>query len=267
MNLFLSLKLGRITRIFSLLIITLISFNTLVSANNFFSSSAIQERANVLSEVRKKLSTQSVPDQEAIQKRNVQIQMLDRQLDIADSFSALVKRVEQLNVRDPRKTKANDLIKEAESKIFTLNNQTFLSLDVESNSSLIGQDPIEPSSLFNQKEKEATEALNVVNRTLVTPLRPGTTQEGGKEVGGVPEGDIIDDFIPGIIRLLFRMVTLMILVSFLISGVMFITSFGNDETLNKAKRITYYSLIGFAFVALAFAIVQAITDIDFFGFS
>ena len=74
------------------------------------------------------------------------------------------------------------------------------------------------------------------------------------------------DFIPWIIRTLFRFAFFAIFISFLVSGVMFITAFSTEERVTKAKNILYYSLIGFAFVSLAFAIVKAVTNIDFFGF-
>ena len=45
-----------------------------------------------------------------------------------------------------------------------------------------------------------------------------------------------------------------------------ITSFDNEERHTQAKKILTYSLIGFVFVALAFALVKAITNIDFFNF-
>lgn len=202
---------------------------------------------------------------EEVVKAEVHVRMIDRQISVGDSYSSLKKRVDQLNVRDPRKVKANDLLKEAEIMVFT-GRRAFLMLDVTTDSSLTADDPYRPSDQFNQEEKTVISSLNQVNRQLLTPVRPGTTLQNGKEEGGVPEGDIIDDFIPGLIRLLFRFVTLVIFISFLVSGVMFITAFGNDDQLTKARRILYYSLIGFAVVTLAFAIVKAVTDIDFFGF-
>ena len=57
-----------------------------------------------------------------------------------------------------------------------------------------------------------------------------------------------------------------ILIALTVSGVMFVTAQENDERLTKARGMLYYTLIGFAFIAFSFAIVKALTDIDFFRF-
>jgi len=80
------------------------------------------------------------------------------------------------------------------------------------------------------------------------------------------EGDLVSDFIPQLIRQLFRFAWLAVLIAFTVSGVMLVMAHDNDENITKAKGMIYYSLIGFAFVALAFAIVKGVTDIDFFRF-
>jgi hypothetical protein len=113
-----------------------------------------------------------------------------------------------------------------------------------------------PDDEFIAAEKKATDDINTVNRTMIAPAKPGN----------VPEGDIMEDFIPQVIRQLFRFAWLAVLISLVTSGVFFVIAFDNDERLNKAKRMIYYSLIGFAFVTLAFALVKAVTDIDFFNF-
>ncbi len=64
--------------------------------------------------------------------------------------------------------------------------------------------------------------------------------------------------------MLFRLTTLAILVSFVVSGVMLVIAYDNEENVTKAKTMLYFSLVGFAFVALAFAIVTAITKVNYF---
>ena len=115
---------------------------------------------------------------------------------------------------------------------------------------------IMPEQGFIDAEKKATSDINAVNRAMLAPERPGN----------VPQGDLMEDFIPQIIRQLFRFAWLAVLISMITSGVYFVIAFENDERLGKAKRMIYFTLIGFAFVTLAFALVKAITDIDFFNF-
>ncbi|MBU0705856.1 hypothetical protein KJ662_03480 [Patescibacteria group bacterium] len=112
------------------------------------------------------------------------------------------------------------------------------------------------NNTFIDAHDSANEAIGKVRRIMISPERPGV----------VPEGDIVTDFLPQIIRQLFRFAWVGVFVALTVSGVMFIISQGDDERLTKAKSMLYFSLIGFAIVALAFAIVKGVTDIDFFRF-
>lgn len=111
-----------------------------------------------------------------------------------------------------------------------------------------------PDGDWNNAHLKAKKAMSYVQQVYVNPLKPGN----------VPEGDLIENFIPQLIRQLFRFAYLAILISFLVSGAFLVMVLDNDERLTKAKQMIYFSFIGFAFITLAFAIVKAITDIDFF---
>lgn len=227
-----------------------------------YDSSPIQKRLEELCKERINLVDAKVDNIDEQSKNAAILSMIDRQMDAAESYLDLEQRVNQLNVKDDRKKVARDELAKAKTAI-----GEFVALMVSKSPDLLDDDPFRPSAEFNTEDKKAKESLSQVNRALISPIRPGVNKtQDGQEVGGVPEGDLLDDFIPGIIRLLFRFTSLVIFISFLVSGVMYITAFGNEDNLNKARRILYYSLIGFAVVTLAFAIVQAITDIDFFGF-
>lgn len=82
----------------------------------------------------------------------------------------------------------------------------------------------------------------------------------------VPEGEIFADLIPQLIKLAFKVAWVAIFVSFMMSGLYFILSLDSEERLQKAKTLILYSVIGFLIITLAFAIVKAITNIDFFAF-
>lgn len=175
--------------------------------------------------------------------------------EVSWDYDALDERVKRMDPNNPRKKEAERLLDEARKA-----KNEFNDLDVDDH---IMEDN-QPSDVFLMSEEYAREKINAVKVYLLQPVHPGA--EGIEEEGTVPTGDIIYDFIPQFIRLLMRFASLAVLVAFVVSGVMFVMAFGNEERLSRAKNILYYTLIGFAFVALAFAVVKAITDIDFFGF-
>ncbi len=195
-----------------------------------------------------------------------QMSMIYRQMDVIDSQGNIKDRIDALGKDDTRR----DGVKVENAKA-TLAVTAFAALDATesdgaSGYKYISSDTFKSEPAFNKAEKTAIKAINDVNMYLLAPTRPGTSKKGNKTVGGVPQGDLIEDFIPGVIRILFRFASLAVLISFVVSGVMFVMVFGEEERVTKARHMLYYSLIGFAFVSLAFAIVKAVTDIDFFGF-
>jgi cytochrome bd-type quinol oxidase subunit 1 len=162
------------------------------------------------------------------------------------TYDKLNERVNLMEASDPKKDGAKDLLDTAKDLLDEIDT------DEEDDEVFLGQ------------IEAAQKAINDVNLYLIKPVAPGATKITGE--GTVPEGDIIEDFIPQFIRLLFRFASLAVLIAFVVSGIMFVVAFDNEERVTKAKQMLYYSIIGFAFVTLAFAIVKAITDIDFFGF-
>ncbi len=178
------------------------------------------------------------------------------QTDTKEAYEALETRIKNLSKNDSRKTTALSNLKRAEKRVNEL-------LDLRPEKEFAVQPAVAgalprifPSSNFEEAQKASQSAMSDVNRTLIAPQRPGA----------VPEGDIVSDFIPQVVRQLFRFAWLGVLLSFIVSGVMLVMAQGNDEHISKAKTMIYYSLLGFAFIALAFAMVKGVTDIDFFRF-
>jgi len=176
---------------------------------------------------------------------------IDSQQEIKDSFGRLDFRINNLDNNDPRKSVAKDKLEEARKK-----KDAFVNLSTD-------------DADFDTAENDAIKAISEVNRYFMQPVQPGGNLSE-KKPGTVPgSGDEIktikEDFIPTLVRLLFRFTSLMILISFVVSGVMFIIAYDNEEFVTKAKQMLYYSLLGFAFVALAYAIVKGITQINYFG--
>ncbi|MFC1729803.1 pilin [candidate division KSB1 bacterium] len=240
--------------VFSLLIHSLIAISLVFSV--FCGSVHANEFDDFVNSLRDEYNQLAENINDANDYDKLRFSMMSRQLSVADSFSSLDTRVKALIADDPRKTGAEERLQNAEAP-----RDNFINKTVED---YIDEDPYRPKNTFNDLERAAVKAINNVNRYLIGPVQPGAS--GITERGTVPEGDIMEDFIPQFIRLLFRFASLAIFVAFVVSGIMFVIAFDNEERVTKAKQMLYYSLIGFAFVSLAFAIVKAVTDIDFFGF-
>ncbi|MBN2307154.1 hypothetical protein JXD20_04165 [Candidatus Peregrinibacteria bacterium] len=178
------------------------------------------------------------------------------QRDVQTAIDNIHGQVNALAQNSNRRDSALNALDRAENRA-----EDFTGLDAEDHiriePSIAGAPPYAaPDTDFEQAHDKASTAIAEVRKILLAPDRPGA----------VPTGDIVEDFIPQIIRQLFRFAWVAVFIALTVSGVMFITAHDNDERLTKAKSMIYFSLIGFAFIALAFAIVKAVTDIDFFRF-
>jgi len=178
------------------------------------------------------------------------------QYDAEVAFNALEVRVSGLLKNDSRRDEAKNALSTTESDV-----EDFTSLEAQNHlevqEAFSGVLPrLLTSTIFDQSQKKALDAMADVNRILINPNRPGN----------VPEGDLFSDFIPQLIRQLFRFAWLGVLIAFTVSGVFLVIAKENDDRISKAKSMIYFSLIGFIVIAMAFAVVKGITDIDFFNF-
>lgn len=177
--------------------------------------------------------------------------------DVDFRFESIKERVDELLPSDKRKDRAQEALDTAEDSKdsfldMTADQELFVQISVG------GAPPaVMPSEAFTLAQQQAESDQIAVNRILIAPNQPGA----------VPGGDLVSDFIPQIIRQMFRFAWLAVLVAFTASGVMLVMAHGDDAKLTKAKSMIYFTLIGTAFVTLAFALVKAVTDIDFFFIS
>ncbi len=224
-----------------------------------FSFAASQSEATNL--YKQALINGGVPESTAQKKADQESKSLlefmeNAQLDAEIAFDALDVRIKSLNKNDGRRDEAIKAMGVAQEKV-----SIFKKLPAQSQFDvqevIAGALPrLLPTAEFSVAQTQSTEAMSEVNRILILPQRPGT----------VPEGDLVLDFIPQLIRQLFRFAWLAILIVFTVSGIFMVLVRDNEDRLTNAKTMIYYSFIGFAIISLAFALVKAITDIDFFGF-
>src|SRR5690606_30039328 len=150
---------------------------------------------------------------------------------------SLKSRIQNLPRNDARRQQAWEAIEGAEKEV----NQLLNISGIEVTASIGNAPPTaQPSGEFLLQHEKVQKEFVEVNRILLAPAKPGE----------VPEGDLVNDFVPQLVRQLFRFAWLAVFISFVVSGVMFVMAFGNDERLDKAKKILYFSILGFVFIAL-----------------
>ncbi len=66
----------------------------------------------------------------------------------------------------------------------------------------------------------------------------------------------------GIIKILLNISGGLTLLSFTVGGVMMIISQGNGDLLEKGKRITYYSVAGLVIIAVSYALVIGVSELN-----
>jgi len=79
----------------------------------------------------------------------------------------------------------------------------------------------------------------------------------------VPSGDAaqVENFIRSVIQLIAGLAGLIATGFFVVGGLAYITSSGNPEKLDQAKRTLFYSAIGLAIVIAAFVISNIVTTL------
>ncbi len=178
------------------------------------------------------------------------------QYDLDVALDNLEKRVSSLMTSDSRLDEAETVLNDSKQLIrdfLDLPAQDYL--DVQNTTAGVPPRVLALED-FEIAKTKAMDVITRVNQILIAPNRPGE----------VPTGDLMEDFIPQFVRQLFRFAWIVALLSLITSGIFFILAKGNDDRVSKARSILIFTLIGFVVITLAFAVVNAITDIDFFSF-
>jgi hypothetical protein len=93
-----------------------------------------------------------------------------------------------------------------------------------------------------------------------------TTTTTGTKLGAVnalPQKDWKAS-LTAIIKILLNISGALTLLSFTVGGVMMIVSQGNGDLLEKGKRITYYSVAGLVIIAVSYAVVIGVSELQIF---
>jgi Na+-driven multidrug efflux pump len=80
------------------------------------------------------------------------------------------------------------------------------------------------------------------------------------EVGGLSERSV-KDILTNLLKWILQIVGIIAVMGFVISGIMYLVSTGNEEVITKAKKYMTYCLIGIVVVLASFVVIQTIDAI------
>jgi len=70
-----------------------------------------------------------------------------------------------------------------------------------------------------------------------------------------------EELIVSIINWLLAIIGSIVLLFIIIGGIMYMTAAGNEEQIKRAKRILFYTILGFAVVLISYSLIQEIKKI------
>jgi hypothetical protein len=85
--------------------------------------------------------------------------------------------------------------------------------------------------------------------------------DAARTASGIREFNSLDDFILAVLAIVGSLVAIVALVALVIGAVMYITSLGNDEKVEKAKKIIIYAVIGLLVLGVAGILVNVVINI------
>lgn len=77
------------------------------------------------------------------------------------------------------------------------------------------------------------------------------------------EANLEEGFMPTVMKFITGSVGVVAGIVMLIAGIRMITSFGDSEQRENAKKMLYYGILGIVFIVLAYAIVKGVTSLQF----
>ncbi len=95
----------------------------------------------------------------------------------------------------------------------------------------------------------------------VTDVEAGTGLAATSlEGSGITHTDNLGDLIIKYINFILPYLTLAAFVGFVVAGFFYVTAYGNEEQLGKAKKILIWSAVGLILVIASYSIIQLLTQ-------
>jgi len=84
-----------------------------------------------------------------------------------------------------------------------------------------------------------------------------------KQHTSLPEANFEAELIPAVIRFLLSLFAVFLTGVALYAGYLFVVNFGNEEEIEKAKKLLMWAIVGIVIAAISYALVQGIIHLDF----
>jgi glucose uptake protein GlcU len=107
-------------------------------------------------------------------------------------------------------------------------------------------------------EKLLAQSDSIISRPVGQGILPG----GGAEGSDIQSSILFAKIIPFLITWTINLAIGLTVVMIIVSGYLFLTSYGDDEKKQKATRTLTYSLIGLILALTAYGIVAILTSIQ-----
>lgn len=109
----------------------------------------------------------------------------------------------------------------------------------------------------------SVEVLNHISLDGQNPETVLLNGVNGNIDGELIEGRLQDELLPGIIQIALKLVATLTTVLLIYGGALMVLRNDDDEKVENAKKIILWGVIGLVIIAVAYAIVEGVTNFDF----
>lgn len=107
-----------------------------------------------------------------------------------------------------------------------------------------------------------------IDKSKLLPVEPSfiftdpTTQP---ETGSphLPSGDFLQDILPAVIKILLGLSASLTLIALTAGAVILVTAQGNEDQINKGKRILMWTVLALILISLSYGIIYGIAKLKF----
>jgi hypothetical protein len=121
------------------------------------------------------------------------------------------------------------------------------------------ENSLNPLALAEDTEAEESVDIQATTSTPKPDFLPGPADT--VETGSDTREFILNETIPRVMNLIIGLLGIATFLGIIMSAVHYLTAYGNEEKINKAKSLLQYSLMGFLLVIFAYAIISVIVSI------
>ena len=95
------------------------------------------------------------------------------------------------------------------------------------------------------------------------PSQTALIEESPNSQGSsLPSGDLIEDTIPKVVKLILFAVSLAVLATIVYAGILLVIARGNEESIKKGQNMLLYAAIGVIIIGIAYALVYGLSQLS-----